>query len=763
MRRVSPLALAVLAALAALASPALALEIDCTPVAANGLAAGAILPTTDALDVAVDGSLVLGARADAALLYDAADPHAPSLLATWPVPAATIAHVAVDLPWAVVARTDGVLHVLDLTDPTAPASLPTGPPLAAPVTALAISSARIAAIADSASVALLQVIPDAAPQPVWSHALPGDGLALALTATQAYVAGTPFGLLTLDATDLTPEPVHQLALPVQGAWHGLAIAGDRLLAAEDHVVWIDAGPGQVPQTRHRLRSLDLDDPAAPALAEPLGWPGATAAAVASADGHGLFWDGRGLAVVTPPAVTPLQILGMLSRPQIVRAMAGSELVAVLATDAGLCFHAVAGAATPAPRAWYAAPEVAGGASRTALGNQYLLFAYHYPHGSGAISGWASRLHAVDLTDDTAILLHLGWTNDGSALPLPEPLDATGGTGPGDDRFYFRLGGDQILVAAADDPLAHTPLPVTGQLSAAAGWAFVVSGDTLWRVNCWDTADPFLASVHPLPAAPTVVGPSTGASLLLGYADGTVESWYFGQEVTVETFQIDAAVRALAVDRSLLFAGTDTGIQGIEAFLVPGIGKRADRDLGDVFPVADTTQPVTSLVAAETYVYAAQGDRGLRICRVPGPQITDLGDLGPPADTVALGRAAAFARVLLANRPDLGTLLNAHCVGMDVGEQPPAPPALSLRAVPNPFNPRTELRFTIERRQEVRLAVYDLRGRRVATLAGGLHDAGRHAVTWDGRDGRGAACASGVYLARLQAAGAAATVRLTLVR
>jgi hypothetical protein len=86
------------------------------------------------------------------------------------------------------------------------------------------------------------------------------------------------------------------------------------------------------------------------------------------------------------------------------------------------------------------------------------------------------------------------------------------------------------------------------------------------------------------------------------------------------------------------------------------------------------------------------------------------------------------------------------------------------AVPNPFNPSTEIRFALPRACRVTLRIVDARGRCVASLWNGEPlAAGTHAVTWDGRDAVGAPRASGVYWAELVAAGERATTRLVLVR
>jgi len=83
--------------------------------------------------------------------------------------------------------------------------------------------------------------------------------------------------------------------------------------------------------------------------------------------------------------------------------------------------------------------------------------------------------------------------------------------------------------------------------------------------------------------------------------------------------------------------------------------------------------------------------------------------------------------------------------------------------PNPFNPATELSFTLDRAGTADLAVFDLSGHKVRTLASGTFGAGPHAVTWQGRDDAGRAMPAGVYFARLVTAGGVRSVKLMLVK
>jgi len=88
----------------------------------------------------------------------------------------------------------------------------------------------------------------------------------------------------------------------------------------------------------------------------------------------------------------------------------------------------------------------------------------------------------------------------------------------------------------------------------------------------------------------------------------------------------------------------------------------------------------------------------------------------------------------------------------------------LPNVPNPFRASTRVVFELARPEsEARLAVYDLAGRRVRELWTGATPAGRHSVSWDGRDGRGARVAAGVYLVRLESSSGPTTRKVTLLR
>jgi len=104
-------------------------------------------------------------------------------------------------------------------------------------------------------------------------------------------------------------------------------------------------------------------------------------------------------------------------------------------------------------------------------------------------------------------------------------------------------------------------------------------------------------------------------------------------------------------------------------------------------------------------------------------------------------------------------------GAGVGEElvVSSRPALLLAPQPNPFCGETRVRFFLERPGEVNLAVLDVQGRTVATLASGMFPAGVHSATWPGVADGGIPAAAGVYFVTMTAGTDRQTQRVVLTR
>lgn len=79
------------------------------------------------------------------------------------------------------------------------------------------------------------------------------------------------------------------------------------------------------------------------------------------------------------------------------------------------------------------------------------------------------------------------------------------------------------------------------------------------------------------------------------------------------------------------------------------------------------------------------------------------------------------------------------------------PAFSIgRCSPNPFTGGTSLSLALSSDTDVDVAIYDVAGRRVRTLASGTLTRGTHEIAWNGRDRAGARVSAGVYFYRVKA-------------
>jgi hypothetical protein len=98
-----------------------------------------------------------------------------------------------------------------------------------------------------------------------------------------------------------------------------------------------------------------------------------------------------------------------------------------------------------------------------------------------------------------------------------------------------------------------------------------------------------------------------------------------------------------------------------------------------------------------------------------------------------------------------------------GDLPASGGVVLSQNVPNPFNPRTVISFSLPSDALVSLEVYDIGGRLVKTLLQGNVSAGQHDAHWDGTDDRGRAVSTGMYLYRLRSGVVDEVRRMTLMR
>jgi hypothetical protein len=95
----------------------------------------------------------------------------------------------------------------------------------------------------------------------------------------------------------------------------------------------------------------------------------------------------------------------------------------------------------------------------------------------------------------------------------------------------------------------------------------------------------------------------------------------------------------------------------------------------------------------------------------------------------------------------------------IDDSPDQPTKVTLENnYPNPFNPTTQIQFSLPQASEVQLKVYDILGREVQTLIDGRRSAGRYTTSFNAGE-----LTSGMYIYRLKAGSTTITRKMTLIK
>ena len=103
-------------------------------------------------------------------------------------------------------------------------------------------------------------------------------------------------------------------------------------------------------------------------------------------------------------------------------------------------------------------------------------------------------------------------------------------------------------------------------------------------------------------------------------------------------------------------------------------------------------------------------------------------------------------------------------GVEEIEHDQLPGSFSLsQNYPNPFNPSTTIDFTVPKKGNVRIVVYNLLGQQVVTLVDQPMAAGVYRTVWEGCNEAGHAVASGIYFYRMEADNFVSTKKMVLLK
>jgi hypothetical protein len=299
----------------------------------------------------------------------------------------------------------------------------------------------------------------------------------------------------------------------------------------------------------------------------------------------------------------------------------------------------------------------------------------------------------------------------------------------------------LALCTADGGQGHATIAADGAHGAVVAWTdsrivgtahifaqhVLASGavDPAWPVN--GTA---VSSAAVLETRPLAVSDGAGGAIV-NWQGFTIELNMYVQHV-LATGVVDPAWPAGG--RAL----TDADRQQVHGVIAPdGAG-------GAVIAWEDGFEVVAQHVLASGTLDPAYPEHGLLLCDNPSGR-------GDPAIVATGGGGAIVAWTDGRNSgtsPDIFALQVLEAGTTDVPGAAPLEFTFA-RPSPNPVRASLTLRYALPRQANVRLAIFDIAGRRVRELRSGTEPGGAHAIDWDLRDERGAPVGVGTYFARLE--------------
>ena len=133
-----------------------------------------------------------------------------------------------------------------------------------------------------------------------------------------------------------------------------------------------------------------------------------------------------------------------------------------------------------------------------------------------------------------------------------------------------------------------------------------------------------------------------------------------------------------------------------------------------------------------------------------------------------GGTVLEANMIIVNNSVLGEPLIvpvSMTVGPDGIEEEPVQPLITALGTnfPNPFNPVTNICYSLRKAEDVTISIYNIKGQRVKTLVNENMEAGRHTTTWYGKDNFNRDVSSGVYFYKMEAGKYTSTKKMILMK
>ncbi len=100
---------------------------------------------------------------------------------------------------------------------------------------------------------------------------------------------------------------------------------------------------------------------------------------------------------------------------------------------------------------------------------------------------------------------------------------------------------------------------------------------------------------------------------------------------------------------------------------------------------------------------------------------------------------------------------------DTDQITPAVASTKIRNYPNPFNPETNISFTLAKESKVSVDIYNSKGQRIRNLTNEKLAAGTHNLNWNGKDSNGKTVSSGIYFCKVKGENFSSTGKMVLMK
>lgn len=372
-------------------------------------------------------------------------------------------------------------------------------------------------------------------------------------------------------------------------------------------------------------------------------------------------------------------------------------------------------------------------------------------------------------------------------PTDVDFDNAGDFGPGDQSFFYNLGGGTSGQLMKIDTTTGTGTALGNILpSGAETWAGMATDPTdgtIYAAGLQINVGSTLYIIDPVNLTATPVGPIGALGIISLAVDGNGDMW--AHDLVTDMF--------LSIDKTT-GAATNVGSLGFDANY--GQGMTWDPATDQLYMAAFnnvTFVPELRIVDRATGGSTLVGVLGQS---VPGG-LCQLGFLAIPG-----AGGASFIELL---PPTSGSVdpqdvanLTARIYGLDVGDtvyyanieiesNDPANPLVTIpveirsgptgitevnampttfaisQNYPNPFNPTTTFKYQLPEVSDVKLIIYNILGQKVRTLINRSVEPGYHTIEWNGLNDTGNQVATGLYISRFQAGKYVKTMKMMMLK